>query len=215
MGKKHINNNNNSNKKPAPKKSSTISRSNNGAKKKASLPPVHQQQDIMWKKLKTGSRVGIYWPDDECYYLCTVESQCSNPRTSSRFFVRYEDNVCEWINMATEQLMLLEDDYWYDLSKKIRIRRKFNDGKFYIAQVMYGMKWFFDNDKNKNVLTRQVKYTADDQEEWLDREQLNRWAYNDKKEKDKDDEDDNEEDVYGENAVDKTTTKQSKNAIGN
>ena len=167
----------------------------------------------MWKKLKTGSRVGIYWPDDECYYLCTVENQCHNPR--SRFFVRYEDNVCEWINMATEQLMLLEDDYWYDLPNKFRIRRKFNDGQFYIAQVMYGMKWFFDNDKNKNVLTRQVKYTADDQEEWLDREQLNRWAYNDKKEKDIDDEDDNEEDVYGENAVDKTTTKQSKNAIGN
>jgi hypothetical protein len=75
-----------------------------------------------------------------------------------------------------------------------RIRRKFDDGNFYIARVMSELKWLFDVDKDKQVLNRQVKYYADEQEEWLDEEELNKWAYS-PEDSDEDDEEEDEEDA--------------------
>jgi len=81
-----------------------------------------------------------------------------------------------------------------------RIRRKFDDGNFYIARVMSELKWLFDVDKEKQVLNRQVKYYADEQEEWLDEEELNKWAYSpedsDEDDGDDDDDEDEDEDVF-------------------
>ena len=89
-----------------------------------------------------------------------------------------------------------------------RIRRKFNDGNFYIARVMPELKWLFDVDKDKQVLNRQVKYYADEQEEWLDEEELNKWAYSPEDSDEDDEDDDEEEDTFT------AKTKRKKHARG-
>eukprot|EP00535_Pseudo-nitzschia_heimii_P013721 CAMPEP_0197199026 /NCGR_PEP_ID=MMETSP1423-20130617/33673_1 /TAXON_ID=476441 /ORGANISM="Pseudo-nitzschia heimii, Strain UNC1101" /LENGTH=1530 /DNA_ID=CAMNT_0042652877 /DNA_START=120 /DNA_END=4712 /DNA_ORIENTATION=- len=77
-------------------------------------------KNTIWRKLKLGSRVGIYWKDDRCYYPCTVEKRAeatkSNP-LPSRFFVRYDDGESEWTDMATEKLRWCEDDEQFEESE--------------------------------------------------------------------------------------------------
>ena len=71
-----------------------------------------------WKQLRIGSRIGIYWKDDNCYYPCTIEKWPKNEvvaddaskKSSSRFFVRYDDGDTEWIdNMAGERFQWLDN----------------------------------------------------------------------------------------------------------
>ena len=71
----------------------------------------------LWTKLKVGSKIGIYWDDDKCYYPCTVEGReeanaanSSSSSSSSRFFVRYDDGESEWTDMAQEKLRWLDDE---------------------------------------------------------------------------------------------------------
>ena len=62
-----------------------------------------------------------------------------------------------------------------------KVRRKFEDGVTYTARVMTKPTYVHDiesNTPNDKVLSRKIKYYADDQEEWADEDQLNAWAYN-------------------------------------
>lgn len=59
-----------------------------------------------------------------------------------------------------------------------KVRRLFDDGNWYFARVMTKPKSVFDVDRKKGVLSRKIKYYADNQEEWADEDQLNDWAYN-------------------------------------
>ncbi len=71
-------------------------------------------KNTLWRKLKVGSRVGVYWQDDKCYYPCTIEKRAEankdNGFEPSRFFIRYDDGESEWTDMATEKLRWLDDD---------------------------------------------------------------------------------------------------------
>ena len=71
-------------------------------------------KNTLWRKLKVGSRVGIFWKDDKCYYPCTIEKRAEankdNGFEPSRFFVRYDDGESEWTDMATERLRWVEED---------------------------------------------------------------------------------------------------------
>ena len=80
---------------------------------RAKLAP-QWSKNTLWRKLKVGSRVGIYWKDDKCYYPCTIEKRAEATKDNgfepSRFFVRYDDGESEWTDMAIEKLRWLEDD---------------------------------------------------------------------------------------------------------
>jgi DNA mismatch repair protein MSH6 len=74
---------------------------------------LQRSKNSLWWKLQVGSRVGIYWKDDKCYYPCTVEKLEERTEANplpSRFFVRYDDGETEWTDMAVEKIRLLEDD---------------------------------------------------------------------------------------------------------
>lgn len=58
-----------------------------------------------------------------------------------------------------------------------KVRREFDDGKTYTARVMTEPQCVWDAEQKKMVLSRLVKYYADNQEEWADEDQLNEWAY--------------------------------------
>jgi hypothetical protein len=74
---------------------------------------------------------------------------------------------------TTGQRIDIED---FEIGSKVQ--RLFDDGNWYIARVMTEPKYAYDVDKKKGVLSRMIKYFADDQEEWADENQLNDWAYN-------------------------------------
>eukprot|EP00536_Pseudo-nitzschia_multiseries_P005631 jgi/Psemu1/190972/e_gw1.108.9.1 len=57
------------------------------------------------------------------------------------------------------------------------VRRLFDDGNWYTARVMTEPQYIFDEEKDKMILCRKVKYYADEQEEYADEDQLNDWAY--------------------------------------
>jgi DNA mismatch repair protein MSH6 len=51
-----------------------------------------------------GSKIAVYWPDDEKYYNATVSKQRGS---SSTFWLEYYDGESEWIDLATEDFRLL------------------------------------------------------------------------------------------------------------
>jgi len=54
---------------------------------------------IIAEEFCPGLRVGIFWPLDDAYYLCTVVK-----KQNSRWLVRYDDGVVERIDPVNEQL---------------------------------------------------------------------------------------------------------------
>jgi len=72
---------------------------------------TESEKNTIWKKLKKGSRVAIFWPDDNMSYSCTVETQ--HPTLNSRWFVIYDDNETEWTDMSQEILRWCDDDEHY------------------------------------------------------------------------------------------------------
>uniref|UniRef100_A0A7S4EG38 DNA (cytosine-5-)-methyltransferase n=1 Tax=Pseudo-nitzschia australis TaxID=44445 RepID=A0A7S4EG38_9STRA len=89
------------------------------------------------------------------------------------------------------------------------IRRLFNDGNRYNARVMTPPQYVFDEEKDRMVLCRKVKYYADEQEEWFDEDQLNKWAYDtgntngmNDDDDDRDDKDDSNDEDYNDNGDD-------------
>ena len=70
-------------------------------------------KNTIWKKLTIGSKIGIFWQDDNCYYPCTIERHdnvTNDTIQSSQFFVRYDDGESEWTDIAQEKVRWLDDD---------------------------------------------------------------------------------------------------------
>ena len=67
-----------------------------------------------WKDIKTGSRVGVFWEDDNCYYSGTVVHQITDDYTGSPtsiFLVSYDDNIELPEDMEKEKFCFVEGDY--------------------------------------------------------------------------------------------------------
>lgn len=57
-------------------------------------------------QIQVGSRVEVYWPDDQEWYSAVVQKQRG---TSTTYSIEYEtDHQCEWIDLALEEVRLLK-----------------------------------------------------------------------------------------------------------
>ena len=57
-----------------------------------------------WKKVTLGSRISVYWPDDDEFYAAKVSKQSGK---SSKFYLEYDDGECEWLDLSQERFRLL------------------------------------------------------------------------------------------------------------
>jgi len=63
-------------------------------------------------ELKVGSKIGVYWEDDKCYYPCTIVRQVdATGLLQSKFFVRYDDGEQETLDMASEKFCRWSSEY--------------------------------------------------------------------------------------------------------
>jgi len=66
-------------------------------------PEIHAEDSEGLKRLvelamiAPGTRLEIFWPDDNVYYSSTVTQE--RPKKKKCFFVRYDDDESEWINL--------------------------------------------------------------------------------------------------------------------
>lgn len=65
------------------------------------LKPVNPD----WDNVKIGSRVSVYWPDDDTFYNATVTKMQAD---KSKFHLEYDDGQCEFVDLRTERFKLLE-----------------------------------------------------------------------------------------------------------
>ena len=89
--------------------------SNNNHNNLALLDDIGDTITTDQKKIKIGSRVGIYWKDDKCYYPCTIIEKRyinlnNNVNITEEHFVQYDDGESEWTNLSTEKLRWLLDE---------------------------------------------------------------------------------------------------------
>jgi hypothetical protein len=54
-------------------------------------------------KVEIGSRVAVYWPDDDEYYEGTVTRE----RNKKPFYLEYDDGDREWIDFRQHEFRLL------------------------------------------------------------------------------------------------------------
>ena len=88
------------------KASTETKRSKKRSSSTQNTKPQHQPQSsktTIWRNLKIGSRVEIYWKEDKRYYPCTIE-KCDATSTNSICYVRYDDGDSECTDMASEKL---------------------------------------------------------------------------------------------------------------
>ena len=72
-----------------------------------------------WKAIHVGSRVGVFWENDNCYYSGTVVLQNKDDDTglpTSIFLVCYDDNTVETEDMENQKFCFVEGD---DTEKKV------------------------------------------------------------------------------------------------
>jgi len=55
-----------------------------------------------------GTRIEVYWPDDDAYYAGTVAKR--RRVDSSSHFLEYDDGTCEWVDLGAEQYRLLKQN---------------------------------------------------------------------------------------------------------
>ena len=72
----------------------------------ASDSDLEVQRDV-WKKLSIGSRIAVYWVDDDQYYNATISQQYGS---SSTFHLDYDDGAEEKLDLSKEEIMLLSSD---------------------------------------------------------------------------------------------------------
>jgi hypothetical protein len=56
------------------------------------------------QNVEVGSRIAVYWPDDDVYYKATVIRERNKRRP---FYLKYDDGVCEWIDLCEHKFRLL------------------------------------------------------------------------------------------------------------
>jgi DNA mismatch repair protein MSH6 len=56
--------------------------------------------------LTTGTRVEVYWPDDDLYYAATI-TRLRQRQQQTTSYLEYEDGQCEWIDLSTETYRVL------------------------------------------------------------------------------------------------------------
>jgi hypothetical protein len=97
--------------------------------------------NTLWKQVSVGSRLSVYWKDDDQYYNANVVKQRG---TSSMFRLEYDDGDNEWLDLSREQLCLLSNDKtttsnesWKDVSVGCQIAVYWkDDDKYYNATVV-------------------------------------------------------------------------------
>ena len=57
-----------------------------------------------WKQVTLGTKISVYWPDDEQFYEAQVQKQRGS---SSTFYLKYDDDEEEWIDISTEQFQII------------------------------------------------------------------------------------------------------------
>jgi hypothetical protein len=110
-------------------KSATFSKSNVASTKNAKGSAKSTLLETMKEfqaapEIKTGTRVAVYWPLDDKYFDATVVQ--SHPRTSNYFFLMYDDNESEWIDLNTVKYRVLAASTGDSkpVAKKQSLRRK-------------------------------------------------------------------------------------------
>lgn len=58
-------------------------------------------------KVKIGMKIAVFWPDDKKYYPAVVAKQRED---RSKFYLEYEDDECEWIDLRQEKFRFIEDE---------------------------------------------------------------------------------------------------------
>ena len=66
----------------------------------ASDSDLEVQRDV-WKKLSIGSRIAVYWVDDDQYYNATISQQYGS---SSTFHLDYDDGAEEKLDLSKEEI---------------------------------------------------------------------------------------------------------------
>jgi DNA mismatch repair protein MSH6 len=60
--------------------------------------------------LTTGTRVEVYWPDDDTYYAATI-TKLRQRQNQTSYYLEYEiDGNCEWLDLSTVTYRLLSSD---------------------------------------------------------------------------------------------------------
>jgi hypothetical protein len=59
--------------------------------------------------LTTGTRVEVYWPDDDAYYADTVTKVRQRQHQTTYYLEYEEDGQCEWIDLSTETYRILSN----------------------------------------------------------------------------------------------------------
>ena len=71
--------------------------------------PVHSlsKERETWKQVSVGSRIAVYWKDDDQYYNATVVMQYGS---TSTFHLLYDDSAKEKLDLSKEEIMLISSD---------------------------------------------------------------------------------------------------------
>jgi DNA mismatch repair protein MSH6 len=67
--------------------------------------PKNETLNSDWDKIEIGSRVAVYWPDDDTFYNATVTKVQSD---RSKFYLEYDDGQCEFVDLRNERFKLLQ-----------------------------------------------------------------------------------------------------------
>ena len=82
----------------------------------------------LWQQVSIGTRIEVFWPDDNTYYAATVTGQ--RYAGKSVFTLSYDDGEVERVDLSTEQFRLLKDEKKKPASKKRRIQEDSEEEEF-------------------------------------------------------------------------------------
>jgi DNA mismatch repair protein MSH6 len=82
--------------------------------------------NTLWKQVKVGDEISVYWPDDDQYYDAVVERQKSG--SDSNFYIRYDDGEQEWVDLSTETFQILDTGKPKKKRRKIHSDSEDDDG---------------------------------------------------------------------------------------
>lgn len=83
------------------------SKSNNSSEKKMKAQNEKKScgpRVVPLNEIHIGTRISIYWPLDHAYYPASVQS-----RLGSKFFVTYDDQESEWLDLTEHQFKIITD----------------------------------------------------------------------------------------------------------
>ena len=69
-----------------------------------------EQHIKLLSKITVGTKLSVYWPDDNAYYPCETKDHCPTPASDHVYTLRYEDGETETVDLATEKFRIEESN---------------------------------------------------------------------------------------------------------